>query len=226
MSLYIPALNQPRIRHGILIRISVNGVVYRIANTYSPITYQGEVYQALGHFLGMNEIQDDIRTTNNLLRISLSGIPADTGEPDTPSYIALVLQQNIKGSLVQVWRIFFDPDTNEFLEAQTSLRFSGYINNYTITDGLDEIGMINTRTVIVQCSNVNSIIERRIAGRRTNSTDQNFFYPGDTGMDRVLAISNTAFDFGKPYTGAETGGGSGSGGSGNGVGGGTQEIQF
>jgi hypothetical protein len=79
---------------------------------------------------------------------------------------------------------------------------------------LDEIGLTNTRTVIIQCSNVNSIIERRIAGRRTNSTDQNFFYPGDTGMDRVLAISNTAFDFGKPYTGPETGGGSGSGGSG------------
>jgi hypothetical protein len=35
-------------------------------------------------------------------------------------------------------------------------------------------------------------------------------------MDRVPIISNTAFDFGKPYTGGGTGGGSGSGGSGSG----------
>ena len=68
--------------------------------------------------------------------------------------------------------------------------------------------------MVIQCASVNAILERRIAGRRTNSTDQKFFYPTDIGMDRVAVISNTAFDFGKPYTGGGTGGGSGSGGAG------------
>ena len=208
--LTIPALNSTRIRHGLLIRITVNGTVYRLANTWSPITWNSENYLALGHFLGTSEFQDDLRTTNNSIQITLSGIPADPEEPDTPSYPAIILNSRIKGSRVQIYRIFFDPVTQEFLADQTSLRFSGYISNFTITDGLDNQTRANTRTCVVQCSSVNAIIERRITGRRTNPTDQRNLYPADTGMDRVIKISNTSFDFGRPYTNSGTGGGSGS----------------
>jgi hypothetical protein len=203
MSLSIPALNSTSLIHGVLIRITVNNQVYRIANTYGPIVYNGETYLALGHFLGMNEIQDDIRSTNNQLQISLSGIPVGTENP--ASYIALMLDNPIKGSRVEVYRAFFDQTTRQFLSNQTSLRFSGYISSFTITDGADTEARRDTRTVVVNCSSVHAIIEKRITGRRTNQTDQRALYPDDVSMDRVVAISNASFDFGKPYAGGGTG---------------------
>lgn len=212
MAIYIPAVNQNRVRHGVLIKLTVNSVDYFIANTYGPITYQGDTYLGLGHFLGLDQIQDDLKPTNNQLQISLSGIPkepVESGLGSYSSYVALILNQKIKGSSVKIYRAFFDLTTNELLAQSTSLRFSGYISNFSITDGIDQQERLNTKTVVISCSSTNSIFERRISGRRTNATDQRSLYPEDTGMDRVAAISNTTFDFGKPYSGG-TGGGSGS----------------
>jgi len=204
MPLVIPALNGTRINHGMLIRITVGpGQIYYIANTYSPITWQGNTYTALGHLLGTNEIQDDLRATNNQLQITLSGIPIGAEQP--AAYIAMMLDQPIKGSRVDIWRALFR-DNREFLADQTSLRFSGYISNYAVTDAGDLQNMSNTRAVTVMCSSVHGILERQLSGRRTNNTDQLRLYPGDVSMGRVSAISNTAFDFGKPYTGSGTGG--------------------
>lgn len=204
MPLVIPALNSTRISHGMLIRITVApGQIYYIANTYSPITWQGNTYTALGHLLGTNEIQDDLRATNNQLQITLSGIPVGSEQP--AAYIAMMLDQPIKGSRVEIWRALFK-DNKEFLADQTSLRFSGYISNYVITDSSDLQNASNTRAITVMCSSVHAILERQLSGRRTNLTDQKARYPGDVSMDRVSAISNTSFDFGKPYTGSGTGG--------------------
>ena len=214
MSTNIPALNQTRIRHGMLIRLTINGTVYTLANTYRPIVYAGDTYQALGHFMSINEISDDLRPTNNAIQIGLSGIPKDPQEPDQTNYLALVLQTRIKGSRVEVFRAFFDPDTYEFLEAQTSLRFSGYISNYTLTDSVDQQTRLASNMIMIQCSSIHSILERRITGRRTNRTDQRRLYPTDSGMDRVSVISGTSFDFGRPYTGTAANSNSGSSGGG------------
>ena len=203
MALTIPALESTTLLHGLLIKLTVNNNQYFIANTYKPITWAGNTYSSLGHFLGMNELQDDLRSTNNSIQISLSGIPKDPGEGGLPGYnsfVDLILQTDIKGSRVQVYRAFFNPVTYEFLNAQTSLRFSGYINNYTLTDSIDAEAHSDTNTLVIQCSSINAILEKTITGRRTNSADQKNLYPSDTSMDRVVAISKTSFDFGKPYT--------------------------
>jgi hypothetical protein len=203
MAQSIPALESTTLLHGLLIKLTVNSNQYFIANTYRPITWNGNTYSALGHFIGMNELQDDLRATNNAIQISLSGIPKDPGEAGLPGYnsfVDLILQTDIKGSRVQIYRAFFDPVTREFLSSQTSLRFSGYISNYTLTDSIDAEAHTDTNTLVIQCSSVNAILEKTITGRRTNSADQKNLYPTDTGMDRVVAISKTSFDFGKPYT--------------------------
>ena len=213
MAISIPAVSNSRVRHGMLIKLTVNGTNYFIANTYGPVTYQGDTYLGLGHFLGMDQIQDDIKSTSAGVQISLSGIPKDAGEQGLgaySSYVALILDQKIKGSLIRIYRVFFDVDTNQLLTDSVSMRFSGYISNYSITDGIDLEAKSNAKTVVITCSSVNSILERQITGRRTNQTDQRSLYPNDDSMDRVAIISNTAFDFGKPYTAGGTGGGSGS----------------
>ena len=215
----IPATDASSIAHGVLIKLTVNTSTYTIANTYNPVVYDGTTYLGLGHYLGMNEIQDDLRATNNSLQLSLSGIPKDPGEAglgDYSSFVSLILGSNIKGSKVQIYRAFFNTTTKELLTDSVSLRFSGYVSNYTITDSTDVNARSDSYTCVLQMSSVHAILEKKITGRRTNSTDQKQLYPTDTSMDRVIAISRTSFDFGKPYSGGSgTGGGATStGGSG------------
>lgn len=219
MSISLPPVQGHQIAHGVLVKITVNTSTYTIANTYGPVTYNGTTYQGLGHFLGFAEIQDDLRTTNSSLQMSLSGIPKDPGDGGLgtwTSYVSMILDQKIKGSKVQIYRAFFDPQTRSLTPLAVSLRFSGYISNYTISDSTDVNSRSDSYTCVVSLSSVHAILERKISGQRTNSTDRKSIYPTDTGMDRVIAISNTAFDFGRPYAGGGTGGGSGSGGGGGG----------
>lgn len=211
----LPLTTASSVTHAVLIKLSVNTSTYTIANTYGPISWNGTTYLGLGNFLGMNEIQDELQTTNNSIQISLSGVPKEVGEQGLGvynSYVALVLDQKIKGSKVEIWRAFFDTSTGEVDSASTSLRFSGYISNFTISDAADVESRTESYTISVSCSSILGILERKITGRRTNGTDQKALYPTDTSMDRVVAISNTAFDFGRPYTGSGTGGGYGGGG--------------
>jgi len=195
--------------------LTINGTTYTIANSYGPITYNAITYVGLGHFLGMNEMQDDLKATTAQLQVSLSGIPKDPGEAGLgsyPSYVSLILDTRIKGSRIRIYRAFFNPDTYEILTDSVSLRFNGYISNYTITDATDVNSNMDTYTCVLNLTNILGIIDRKVVGRRTNTTDQKALYPTDIGMDRVNVISNTSFDFGKPYTGGGTSGGSGSGG--------------
>lgn len=221
MTIEIPALQGTHVKHGLLIDLTVNTSTYYIANTYNPITWNGNNYVALGHFMGISEIQDDIKATNNSLQLTLSGIPAEAGDADNINYIGLILNSNIKGSRVEIRRAFFDTTTGELLDDQVFLRFSGYISNFTLTDSVDTEGRSAVNTVVAQCSSIHAVLEKRIVGRRTNDTDQQYYYPGDTSFSRVAVISNKSFDFGKPYSppaGQHNGGNYGGGGGGGGRG--------
>lgn len=192
------AVTATSITHGLLIDLTVNTTTFYIANTYSPIVYNGNTYSALGHFLGITDIQNDIRATNNSLTVSLSGVPSQGGETE-PSWIGLILTSKIKGSRIEIRRVFFDADTKAILPGQVYLRFKGYVSNFSLADTIDSTTLIGTTSVSLQCSNINAVIEKRLGGRRTNEIEQRRRYPTDTGMDRVRVISGKAFDFGKPY---------------------------
>lgn len=182
------------INHGLLIKLTVDGTEYRLANTYSPVTYNSQTYQALGHFISMGELQDDLRATNNQLSLTLSGIPSEVeGEPN---YISLMLTQPIKGSRIQIYRAFFDQD-GTLLSGQVYQRFSGYVSNYSLAEGNGQFEDDATNAITINCSSVHGIIERQVSGRRTNPTD---FTSADKGMYRVPMIAGASFDFGKKYT--------------------------
>lgn len=197
MSTVIPALTATNIKHCLLIDITVNTTTYHISNAYSPITYQGNTYTQLGHFMGMSEIQDDLKVTNNQISISLSGIPPDDG---SPNYMGIVLNSNIKGSKIQIYRAFFDSDSGFYNATQVYLRFSGYISNYSLNENWDQDNKLVSNTIGISCSSIHAIMEKKYSGRRTNDSDQQRWFSGDTGMYRVKALADTQFDFGKPYS--------------------------
>jgi len=213
----IASLQGTQVKHGLLVQLTVNTTTYYLSNLYGTVTWNGNDYTALGHFLGVSSVQDDLKATNNSLQLSLSGIPNATGETEE-NWLNLILTTRVKGSLVKVYRAFFDINTNALLSDQVVLRFSGYISNYSLSDIVDQDSKLASNTIVCQCSNINAILERAVVGRRTNGIDQQRFYPGDTSMDNVLEISNKVFEFGKPYQGGGTstpGGGGGGGGGGN-----------
>jgi hypothetical protein len=210
----LPATTGTAVKHCVLVKMTVNTGTYTIANTYGPITVGGTTYTGLGHFLGFAEIQDDLQATNNSLGMSLSGIPKDPGEAGLgtwSSYVSLILNTPLKGSRVQIYRAFINDDWT-ISSDNVSLRYDGYVSNFTISDTEDLQNRTESYTCLLNLSSVHAILEKQISGRRTNPTDQKALYTGDTSFDRVPGLINAQFDFGKPVSSnGGTGGGAGSG---------------
>jgi len=195
MTTNIPAVQQSSIKHAMLIDLEVNGVSYYISNAYAPITYLGNSYTQLGHFLGISELQDDLKITNNQITLNLSGLPSDDGGPN---YMGVVLNSGIKGSKIIIYRAFYDINSGNFNATQVYQRFNGYVSNFSLSENFDVTNRTIGNNISIQCSSIHALIEKRYTGRRTNDQDQQFYFPDDVGMYRVKSLSDAQFDFGKP----------------------------
>ena len=189
------AYNSVNIRHGMLLDLTVNNTSYYLSNLYSTITYNGHEYQTMGSFLSITEMQNDLRATNNQLTVTLSGIPVNDG---TPNFLNIVLNSKVKGSRLQIYRVFFEENSLDSLGVYQ--RYNGYVSNYSLGENWDQENRLVSNTISLQCSNINAIIEKQYTGRRTNQGDQDKWFSGDTGFYRVKLLADTQFDFGKPYS--------------------------
>jgi hypothetical protein len=192
-----------KIEHGVLIELTLNATTYYISNCYKTITYNGHDYLALGGFLTISELQNNLANTNDEIQIGLSAIPA--------GYISAVLDQQIKGGAVAIYRAFFDYATQEVLTGEIYKRFQGILTNYGINEDFQSTnqGAEITHTIVVTASSIMGVLENRVAGRRTNIKDYQFNWgeanfttaiTTDPSMSRVEALYNSSFDFGRPYT--------------------------
>jgi len=176
-----------------------------ISNCYTPITYGGKEYKALGGFLEIGGIQQDLMTTNNEITISLSAIP--------PEYIENILGQQIKGGPIKLYRVFFDPDTKQIKTIngvrQIFQRFVGIITNWGVAEQINDSdnAVEITYTITINCSSSVGVLENRVSGRRTNNSSyqtywsEKYFTSGivdDLSMARIEQLKSASFDFGKP----------------------------
>jgi hypothetical protein len=207
------------ITHGVLIDLTLNGTTYYISNCATNLTYNSNTYQALAGFLTVSEIQNNITNNGEELQIGLSAIPS--------IYISAILGQPIKGGEIVLYRVFFNNTTN--IVTNVYRRFSGIINNFAVQEDIDTTNAIPgaTHTITVIASNIMGILENKFSGRRTNQQDYQINYSPelfftsaittDPSMERVEALYNASFDFGRPYvargTGVNNGGTGGSGGT-------------
>jgi len=210
MATTIAPVQETQISHAVFIDLTLNNTTYYISSAYAPITYDGNTYTELGAFLTMGDIQEDFKTTNGDLAISLSGIPSDA------NYVSIVMGQQIKGGNVIVRRGFFDVNDLSLSSANVFERYRGIITNYNIGEDTSFLDGELVNTVTITCASINTLLENRIAGQRTNGTDRKRFFPGDISFDRVKDLMNTDFDFGKEYSGGTGYGGGGGGGGGGG----------
>jgi hypothetical protein len=65
--------------------------------------------------------------------------------------------------------------------------------------------LVDNFTITLNASSYKTVLQNRIAGRKTNGESWKAYYPSDTSMDNVYSLADQYFDFGaKPKQGAST----------------------
>ena len=190
----INAVTGSQINHAEFEKLTVGnaGTIYTFCNAAAPITVSGITFSNLGALLSVGDVQRDIKATSDDMTIALTGISS--------ANIALILSSDIKGSLVEVWRGFFDAN-NQIITTPTTQffkRYQGIINSVSITEDFNSEMRTRIATCSISCSSMRRVLENRLSGIKTNQNSWQFIYAGDTSMNRVSEISNTFFDFGSP----------------------------
>jgi len=181
---------------------TANTTTYTFSSAYSNVTIGNTVYTPLGGFLSVGAQTRNLRVTEGDTTIALSGISGNN------IYDVLASEGKIRGSLVEVKRGFFNADN---VLSNSYTRFTGIITNYSITE--DREGKEDNFTVIVAASSYKTVLQNRIAGRKTNKESWRYFNSNDSSMDNVYSISGVQFDFGQDPKGKTVvpGGGGGYG---------------
>jgi hypothetical protein len=217
MTTTISAVDTERkIEHGVLIDLTLDATTYYVSNCYKDIVYDGNTYLALAGFLTVSEIQSNISNANDEIQVSLSAIP--------PTYIAATLDTQIKGGEINIYRAFFDYNTQEVITGQIYKRFTGIINNFAVQEDINTLASIPevNHTITITASSIMGVLENMVSGRRTNKDDFKIVWPelansaADPSMNRVETLFNQSFDFGKKYTGGAASSVNGNGSSGGG----------
>ena len=190
----INAVTGSQINHAEFVKLTVGtaATVYTFCNAAAPITVGGITFANLGALLSVGDVQRDIKATSDDMTIALTGID--------PTNVGIILGSDIKGSLVEVWRGFFDSN-NQIITTPTTQffkRYQGIINSVSITEDFNSEARTRIATCSISCSSMRRVLENRLSGVKTNQNNWQFIYAGDTSMNRVSEISNTFFDFGSP----------------------------
>jgi hypothetical protein len=190
----INAVTGTQINHAEFVRLTVGTAedVYTFSNAPAPITINGITFANLGALLNVGDVQRDIKATSDDMTIQLTGID--------PTNIGIILGNEIKGSVVEIWRGFFDSN-NQIITTPTQQffkRYQGIINSVSINEDFDTPNRIRVATCSISCSSMRRVLENRMSGVKTNKTMWQYSYPADVSMSRVSEISNSYFDFGSP----------------------------
>jgi hypothetical protein len=198
----IPAVanNKPLVNNAEFVKLTIyneygntaNNNVYTFSSSYQSETIDGETYTPLGGLLAVGIQQRDIRVTSADTSISLSGVSGNN--------MAVVLGNKIRGSKIELIRGFYN---NNYVLSNTAQRFTGIVTSYNISEERQDND--DNFTITLNASSFKSVLENRIAGRKTNSESWKEYNPTDTSMDRVPSIADKQFDFGQaPKQGATT----------------------
>lgn len=171
----------------VIVRMSTHDVPF----TITELDGQPYLYPAVGALLNVSTITTDNKASQSDVTVTLSGIPNQ--------YISQIIANPIKGSPVQIRRVFFDATTGAYLNipGNPTIEFNGIVNNFTFDEGWsDPTSQQVTTTASLVCSSTMSVLANKVSGRRTNQADQDYWFPGDKSFNRVAVIADQIFDFG------------------------------
>jgi hypothetical protein len=195
MGTAIAALSSNSIQFAEFVQITNPSWTDYFCNAPSNVTINGMTFTGMGTYLGLTDIQQDMKATSVDMKLSISGLSL--------ANISLVFSANLKGSQITVWRGFLD--SNNQIETiggvqQFFQRYAGIINNFSISEVYDTTKRDRVATCVISSASMRLVLDSRIAGIRTNPASWRAIYPNDTSMDRVPIIASTYFDFGNQPT--------------------------
>lgn len=176
-------------------KYSVNGVSYSqqiltFTDSLYPLVIDDYTFQPLGGLVSIGSTSNELKSTSSPLTIVINGIKSGRYQE--------LMNSKFKGSPVEVWRVVFNPETNQLLSiaGNPAGRFYGVINNYSIDENWEQENRTSSLTISFECSSLQATYENKITGRKTNSVSHRSFYPTDPSMDRVTALAGANFNFG------------------------------
>lgn len=161
-----------------------------------PLIVGGNEYLAIGKLLNTEYGTGNIRSSDDFISLTLSGVPNDS--------VREILNSEIKGSRIVLARAFFDPKTNQAISIRPTGgnivdRFGGFVINYTVDETFNVEALDNTVTINLQCASFVSIFKRKVSGLKTNPEELKKFTNGqDISFDRIPNLVGATYNFGAP----------------------------
>ena len=173
--------------------------VLRLSTFHKPISLtenDGFVYSyaPAGVLMSVSEGISELRATAVETAIGLSGIPVE--------YAITVQAARLKGSRVEIRRVFTDPITDNPLAIAGNpvFMFQGVVTNYGFSEQYNEWSDESSLIINLSCASLVDMLNTKITGRRTNQESMNQFYPSDSSFNRITNLVGRPFDFGAPVT--------------------------
>ena len=152
-----------------LVSVHFDDIVMYMNDSYKTISFAGDDYLGVGHFLGFSDIEETAEVIVSTMTLSLSGIDK--------IWIANVLGKNYINRIVKVHIAFLDVDDNT-LVIDPVLIFEGQMDSPTINENPDA----GTSTVSISATNSWVDFSRK-TGRHANNEEQQMLFPGDKGFE-------------------------------------------
>jgi hypothetical protein len=162
--------------------------VLAFSDHFQDLIYEGDTYQTVGTLMGIAATSSELRSSSDTVTVSLSGVPN--------SSIKEIIHSRIKGSTIEIYRGYFDPQTRTQIGDITG-RFKGFVNNYSLDEDYNIDSRTASNTITLQCASNIDVLSRKTSGRRTNPESEKRFFPSDVSMDRVVNLAGTTYNFGR-----------------------------
>lgn len=159
----------------------VTGPIY-IWTGYGPITWNGQTWQGIGALLTVSSIEEGADVNARGITLGLSGFKADL--------LTLTLGEVRQGLPVVVSLGLFYPGSPWGIIPDPLIAWAGRMDQPTI----DVLG--TTASISVNCEN--RLVSMNVAvDRRYTAEDQQRDWPGDLGMNQVMAIQDQNLYWGR-----------------------------
>ena len=145
-----------------------------ISDYSSSVTFDSTTYTSIGNLLNISQTVNELQASPSKLTITLSGIPS--------SEVSTLLDNDIKGSTIEVYRGLFDTTgTLLTLPSNPTMKFKGIVTNYGISDAVNNTTRTAETIITLNCNSIVELLSKKVSGRRTNPND----FSDENSMDRV-----------------------------------------
>lgn len=180
------AIAAPNVNLAVFCELDWPDAPVRVWSGIGPFTFDSKTFTGLGDLTAITAIQESSDGRANGVTVSLAGVNTDI--------VAATLGEYYQGRDARIWIGCLD-DSGALVSTIPHLHFTGFmdVGSYS-PDGA-------TATISITLEN-EMVILQQASGRRRTNEDQQAQYPGDLGMEFVVAANQEQVDnWGQPGNG-------------------------